>query len=96
MAMSSRESPPWPRIFSKPPSIASRSPSFSAYVLAFQKITVLKMAELWMLIPAMKLVLLEQVAARGHRLAEGSIRFGECSGPDPQFNCDQANLMESS
>jgi cyclic beta-1,2-glucan synthetase len=37
---------------------------FANYMQAFQKSTVLKVAELWMLIPVMKLVLLEQVADR--------------------------------
>jgi cyclic beta-1,2-glucan synthetase len=43
-------------------------PAFTAYIHAFQKVTVLKMAELWMLIPAMKLVLLEETAKRASRL----------------------------
>ncbi len=43
---------------------------FSSYIRAFQKVTVLKMAELWMLIPVMKLVLLEQIAERGRRSVE--------------------------
>jgi cyclic beta-1,2-glucan synthetase len=42
--------------------------SFTSYLQAFQDVTVLKMAELWMLIPVMKLVLLEQIAERGRRL----------------------------
>jgi cyclic beta-1,2-glucan synthetase len=41
--------------------------SFTAYVSAFQKSTVLKFRELWGLLPAMELVLLEQVAARGRK-----------------------------
>jgi cyclic beta-1,2-glucan synthetase len=44
--------------------------NFTSYIQAFQEITVLKMAELWMLIPVMKLVILEQVAERGRRLIE--------------------------
>ena len=44
--------------------------NFSSYVRAFQQVTVLKMDELWMLIPVMKLVLLEQIAERGRRLLE--------------------------
>jgi cyclic beta-1,2-glucan synthetase len=44
--------------------------SFASYIEAFQEITVLKMAELWMLVPAMKLVLLEQIAERGPRLLQ--------------------------
>ncbi|MFZ3264841.1 MAG: hypothetical protein WA172_12645 [Terriglobales bacterium] len=39
-------------------------PAFTTYIQAFQEITVLKLAELWMLIPVMKLVLLEQIAER--------------------------------
>lgn len=46
------------------------SENFSSYVQSFQRITVLKMDELWMLIPVMKLVLLEQIAERGRRLLE--------------------------
>lgn len=38
--------------------------AFAHYIQAFQKSTVLKVAELWMLIPVMKLVLLEQIADR--------------------------------
>ncbi|MGA8270197.1 MAG: hypothetical protein WB919_01485, partial [Candidatus Sulfotelmatobacter sp.] len=44
--------------------------SFIAYIQAFQGVTVLKMAELWMLIPVMKIVLLEHIAERGRRLLE--------------------------
>ena len=43
---------------------------FVAYLGAFQESTVLKYAELWGLIPAMELALLEQIAARGRRLLE--------------------------
>jgi len=51
--------------------------SFTSYIQAFQEITVLKMAELWMLIPVMKLVLLEQIAARGRRvIADSSGSYG--------------------
>ena len=45
-------------------------PSFTAYIQAFQGVTVLKMTELWMLIPVMKIVLLEHIAERGRRLLE--------------------------
>ena len=48
--------------------------SFSCYVRAFQQVTVLKMAELWMLIPVMRLVLLEHIAELGRRLLEN--RYG--------------------
>jgi cyclic beta-1,2-glucan glucanotransferase len=44
--------------------------SFTAYIEAFQQVTVLKMAELWMLVPVMKLVLLERIAELGRRLLE--------------------------
>jgi len=43
-------------------------PSFAVYIQAFQEIAVLKMVELWTLVPVLKLVLLEQIAARGGRL----------------------------
>jgi hypothetical protein len=43
---------------------------FSNYVESFQETAVLKMAELWGLIPVLKLVLLEQIAERGHRLLQ--------------------------
>jgi len=42
--------------------------AFTDYVQAFQEITVLKVAELWMLIQVMKLVLLEQIAERARLL----------------------------
>jgi cyclic beta-1,2-glucan glucanotransferase len=41
------------------------SRSFINYVEAFQDTTILNVKELWALVPAMKLVLLEQIAARG-------------------------------
>ena len=44
--------------------------SFSEYVQGFQDVTVLNVGELWMLIPALNMVLLEQVARRGRRLLE--------------------------
>ena len=44
--------------------------SFTAYVTAFQGSTVLKYKELWALIPAMELALLEQIAARGKKLLD--------------------------
>jgi len=47
-----------------------REPSFTAYIQAFQEFTVLNMEELWMLVPVLQLVLLEQIAARGRRLLE--------------------------
>src|SRR6266853_400851 len=46
--------------------------SFTEYINAFQDTTVLNMAELWALIPVLKLVLLEKVAERGKRLLENS------------------------
>ena len=45
---------------------------FSEYLQSFQNITVLTLAELWGLIPVLKLVLLEQIAERGNGLTEGS------------------------
>ncbi len=48
--------------------------SFTEYVQAFQDVTVLNMAELWILIPALKLVLLEQIAERGRRLLQDPVR----------------------
>ncbi|MFZ0420339.1 MAG: glucoamylase family protein [Candidatus Sulfotelmatobacter sp.] len=44
--------------------------SFTSYIQAFQQVTVLKMAELWMLIPVMKLALLEHIAELGRRSLE--------------------------
>ena len=41
--------------------------TFAAYLDTFQQQTVLKTKELWMLIPALKLVLLEKIADRGSR-----------------------------
>jgi len=52
-----------------------------AYVQAFQQSTVLRMIELWALVPALKLVLLEEIAARGSKVAqdsEGSYGAGVC------------------
>ena len=48
--------------------------SFTSYIQAFQQVTVLKLAELWMLIPVMKVVLLEHIAERGRRLLEDPSR----------------------
>lgn len=48
--------------------------SFADYIQVFQDTTVLDMAELWMLIPALKLVLLEQIAERGRRLLQDPVR----------------------
>ena len=45
-------------------------PAFTAYIQAFQEVMILKMAELWRLASVLKLVLLEQIAARGCRLLE--------------------------
>jgi cyclic beta-1,2-glucan synthetase len=44
--------------------------AFTTYVTAFQENTVLKIGELWALVPALKLVLLEQIAIRGERTLE--------------------------
>ena len=46
--------------------------SFSEYIQAFQDTTVLDMAELWAMIPVLKLVLLEKIAERGKLLLENS------------------------
>jgi hypothetical protein len=43
---------------------------FALFVEVFQQATELQIRELWTLVPAMKLVLLEQIAARGKRLLE--------------------------
>src|SRR5712692_5873179 len=42
--------------------------AFTLYVEGFQESTALKMEELWALVPALKLVLLEEIAVRGSRL----------------------------
>ncbi len=42
--------------------------TFAAYIEGFQQQTVLKTKELWMLIPALKLVLLEKIADRASRV----------------------------
>ena len=47
---------------------------FTNYVQTFQETDVLKMAELWALIPVLKLVLLEQIAERGRRLLQDPTR----------------------
>src|SRR5581483_10141116 len=46
--------------------------SFVAYLSAFQKTTVLKFRELWAVLPAMELVLLEQIAVRAKRFLANS------------------------
>jgi hypothetical protein len=57
---------------------------FSDYIRSFQEITVLQMAELWALIPVLKLVLLEQIAECGCRLLQ-----------DPGGSCSADNLVRS-
>src|SRR5579863_5343187 len=57
------------------------SASFTEYMQAFQEITVLNMAEVWALIPVLKLVLLEQVAARGRRLLQDPVGSYEMQAP---------------
>ncbi len=55
--------------------------ALSAYVQAFQQGTPLKLHELWALVPALKLVLLEEIAARGSKVTadpEGSYGAGVC------------------
>lgn len=54
---------------------------FSEYLQAFQNVVVLRLSELWELVPALKLVLLERVAARtsgssATAIAEGTV--GDC------------------
>jgi len=46
--------------------------SFLAYLDAFQKTTPLKFRELWVVLPAMELVLLEQVAIRAQKVFDNS------------------------
>lgn len=46
--------------------------TFSEYLGAFQKHTVLKFKELWSVIPSMELVLLEQVAVRARKFLDSS------------------------
>jgi cyclic beta-1,2-glucan synthetase len=55
--------------------------AFTSYVEAFQQQTVLKMKELWALVPVLKLVLLEQIAVRGAQLIAnpaGTYGLGVC------------------
>ncbi len=55
--------------------------SLNAYVQAFQQSTVLRLVELWALVPALRLVLLEEIAARGSKVAAdpaGSYGAGVC------------------
>ncbi len=42
--------------------------SLAAYVQAFQQSVVLKLVELWALVPALRMVLLEEIAARGTKV----------------------------
>jgi hypothetical protein len=51
--------------------------TFTSYLTYFQENTILRMEELWMLIPSMKMVLLEEIAERGARLTENPpVSFG--------------------
>jgi cyclic beta-1,2-glucan synthetase len=54
--------------------------SFIAYLDSFQKTTVLKFRELWTLLPAMELVLLEQVAIRARKFLDNpeAVSLGIC------------------
>ena len=55
--------------------------SLNAYVQAFQQSSPLRLHELWALVPALKLVLLEEIAARGSKVVgdpEGSYGVGVC------------------
>src|SRR5579872_611026 len=58
--------------------------SFTDYVQAFQEVTVLNMAELWMLILALKIALLEQTVSRGSRALR-----------DPEGSYDIASIVRS-
>ena len=52
-----------------------------AYVQAFQQNTPLRVVELWALVPALKMVLLEEIAARGSKVPDdpgGSYGVGIC------------------
>ena len=73
--------------------------SFAAYIQAFQQVTVLKMAEIWMLVPVMKLVLMEHIAELGRRLLEdpcgivcrSAMRSADCRRLNKLLeNCDRA------
>jgi cyclic beta-1,2-glucan synthetase len=55
--------------------------SFTEYVQAFQDTMVLNMAELWALIPVLKLVLLEQIARSGKLLLEDSVAPHDLRSP---------------
>src|SRR5579862_4914065 len=48
--------------------------NFTEYIQAFQDVTVLDLAELWMLVPALNLVLLEHIAEEGRRVLQDPIR----------------------
>ena len=61
-----------------------REAAFAGYIQAFQEVVVLQTAELWTLIPALKLVLLEQIFERGHHLQE-----------DPNGSYGVQNLIRS-
>jgi len=55
--------------------------AFTSYILAFQEVTVLNMKELVALVPALKLVLLEETVARAAKVLEdqnGSYNVGLC------------------
>ena len=55
--------------------------SLNGYVQSFQQSTPLRLHELWALVPALKLVLLEEIAARGSKITadpQGSYGVGVC------------------
>ena len=55
--------------------------AFAEYVAAFQQSEVLQLRELWALVPALRLGLLEQIAIRGEKVLEessGSHKAGAC------------------
>jgi len=55
--------------------------SLNGYVQAFQQSSTLQLHELWALVPSLKLVLLEEIAARGSKVItdpEGSYGVGVC------------------
>src|SRR5258708_2914367 len=59
-------------------------PAFTFYIEAFQEVTVLKLAELWMIVPAMRLALLEQITDQGSGLVK-----------NPSSSCGIQQLLRS-
>ena len=85
---------PWPRHFWPQPHTSLVQKAFTSYLEAFQQQTVLKMKELWALVPVLKLVLLEQIAVRGAQANRESCGILRCWRLCAQSSRCQSGLLE--